>query len=875
MAVSYFLSYKNSRIYLKFIDMINKLLQKHPSKYWIFACILLSECGFFTSCTGYDLDKVKPDWLGSSINQYLVDEGNYTYFVKLINDLEYEDVLSKTGSKTLFVADDAAFTRFFDTNSWGITSYQELSAAQKKILLNSAMINNAYQTRTLSSTEGPKEGDCMRRPTAISIYDSVPRIMPSEMPETQYWTNHKTKPEGILCLKDMTPTPMIHFLEKQLTFNKITNSDYDFLFNYETARQPGDASVNGIAIEDPNVKCLNGFVHKMTEVMVPLNNMAEIIRQKPKTSTYSKLLERYSAPYYNASLTTNYNRINNTNVDSVYQKRYFSLRSQPVNGNLTNILAPDGRPVVGTLKFDPGWNGFFVSGVSSTSNDVAMQENMATMLVPTNEALDRYFNLEGGKVLRNYYGSWEKVPDNVISKLINNNMMNSFISTIPSKFSTVLNDASNVMGITTSDIDSVYLGCNGAVFLTNKVFSPTAFSSVSFPALINDNMNIFYWGIEKLEYFAYLNSMESYFSFFIPTNNALLEYIDPVSFGQSTTKMLKFWYDRTALTDDDKVKASIWNYDVTTGTRLDSVGMATFNMIKNRLQDMLDYHIVIGDIEDGNTYYQTKGGGTIKVSNVAGGAGSMKASGGYQIENDTELTVSEVYDESAEGNGKTYILDSKPLYTSRKSVYDVFNVHPEFRKFFDLMKGTTYFEQIRDKLYACGSTNISLFNTYHYTVYVPTNASIQELQDVGKLPTWEQIDTLPDGASKDSLKLLVNQFVKYHIQDNSLYIGSGTTSGNYETALINSVTQRFYKLKVNADNSNIEITDMAGNVRHVTTNPNLRNLMAREYQYNNKDVAKATEIETSSFAVIHQIDKPLMFSATQFGSRIKAKNSKK
>jgi len=855
--------------------MINKLLQRHHSRYWIIACILLSECGFFSSCTGYNLDNEMPGWLGSSIDQYLVDKGNYTNFVELIKDLNYQDVLSKTGSKTLFVADDDAFSRFYANNAWGIKSYQELTAAQKRLLLNGSMINNAYQTRTLSSTEGPKEGDCMRRPTAISIYDSVPRILPAEMPDTKYWAKYKSKTDGILCLKDMTPAPMIHFLEKQLTFNKITNSDYDFLFNHETVRQPGDASVNGIAIAEQNIKCMNGFVHRMSEVMIPLDNMAEIIRRKPNTSAYSKLLERYSAPYYNATATSNYNRIYNANVDSVYQKRYFALRSQPTNGVEANILAPDGSPVVGTLKFDPGWNGFYASTVTTTGNDVAMQENMAVMLVPTNEALNRYFTNEGGKVLKNYYGSWENVPDNVIAKLIKNNQMNSFISTIPSKFSTVLNDASNVMGITTSDIDSVYLGCNGAVYLTNKVFSPTAFSSVSFPALINDNMNILYWGIEKLEYFAYLNSMESYFSFFIPTNKALLEYIDPVSFGQSTTKMFKFWYDRTALTEDTKVKASIWNYDVTTGTRKDSIGMATLSMITNRLQDILDYHIVIGDIEDGNTYYQTKGGGMLKVSNVAGGAGVMKVSGGYQIENNTAVTVSEIYDESAEGNGKTYILDSNPLYTSRKSVFDIFNAHAEFKKFFDLMKGTTYFEQIRDKLYACGSTNISLFNTYHYTVYVPTNESIQELQDAGKLPTWEQIDPLPDGLYKDSLKSVISQFVKYHIQDNSLYIGAGSTTGNFETALINSVSQRFYKLNVKADNAGITITDMAGNVRHVTDNPDLRNLMAREYQYNNQDVSKATEIETSSFAVIHQIDKPLMFSSTQFGSKIKAKNSKK
>ena len=728
---------------------------------------------------------------------------------------------------------------------------------------------------TLSSTEGPKEGDCMRRLTAISVYDSVPRIQPSEMPDSKFWAAVKSKPNGILCLKDITPVPMIHFLEKQLSMNKITNSDYDFLFNNVTERQPGDASVNGVAIETQNIKCLNGFVHKMSEVVTPLDNMAEIIRKKPQTSIYSKLLERFSAPFYDAAASSNYNRIYGTIGDSVYQKRYFSERSQ--GGNVLSNTA-DGSPIIALLKFDPGWNGFFSSTDISITNAVALQENMGVMLVPTNAALEQYFNNEGGKVLKKYYGTLDNVPDEVISKLINNNMLNSFISSVPSKFSTVLNDASNVMGLSVSSVDSVILGCNGAIFLTNKVFSPTAYSAVSFPALINESMKVFDWAIrnkgETMQYFAYLNSMESYYSFFIPTNNALLEYIDPVSYGQTTTKLFRFWYDVKAATEADRVKASIWNYNVTTGQK-DSISMATPAVILNRLKDLLENHIVIGNVESGNTYYQTKNGGFIKVSNVAGGEGLMKVAGSYQVENNKELTVSEIYDESREGNGKTYIIKDAPLLTGKKSVYDILNDHPEFKKFFDLMKGTTFFETIRDNMYACGSTNINLFNTFHYTVYVPTNESIQELQDSLRLPTWELVDAQPEGPYKESLKNAINAFVKYHIQDNSLLVGAGTTTGNYETAYLNAANGRFYKLNVQASNSGINITDLAGNLRHVTSNDELRNLMAREYQYNNKDITKADQIETSSFAVIHQIDKPLMYSASQFGTKIKATKLKK
>lgn len=55
------------------------------------------------------------------------------------------------------------------------------------------------------------------------------------------------------------------------------------------------------------------------------------------------------------------------------------------------------------------------------------------MLVPSDEALNRYWNEGAGKVLKDYYGSWENVPDKVISKMINVNMLNSFTNSVPSK----------------------------------------------------------------------------------------------------------------------------------------------------------------------------------------------------------------------------------------------------------------------------------------------------------------------------------------------------------------------------------------------------------------------------------------------------------
>jgi hypothetical protein len=44
----------------------------------------------------------------------------------------------------------------------------------------------------------------------------------------------------------------------------------------------------------------------------------------------------------------------------------------------------------------------------------------------------------------------------------------------------------------------------------------------------------------------------------------------------------------------------------------------------------------------------------------------------------------------------------------------------------------------------------------------------------------------------------------------------------------------------------------------ITDNPELYNLQAREYIYNKSDAASSDMLETSSSAVIHLIDRPLL-----------------
>ena len=57
--------------------------------------------GMFFSCKDNNpLDESYPEWLGSSIYGYLEKQGNYSVFLQLIDELQYDQVLKLTGSKT-------------------------------------------------------------------------------------------------------------------------------------------------------------------------------------------------------------------------------------------------------------------------------------------------------------------------------------------------------------------------------------------------------------------------------------------------------------------------------------------------------------------------------------------------------------------------------------------------------------------------------------------------------------------------------------------------------------------------------------------------------------------------------------------------------
>lgn len=863
--------------------------QRQIAKQWrqwlIAACGLLMGTSVFQGCKDDFVLTGQPEWLGNSIYERLEEDGNYTTMLRLIDDLGQHEVLSHTGSKTLFVANDSAFKEWFTKNPWGVNRYEQLSLSQKKLLLNNSMINNAYLIELMSNgrpqgeDNAPEEGRTMRRETATSIYDSVQILKPSQMPNTEVWAKFKDRGKSIPILKDATTAPMIHFLPVFMKINKMTTSDLDLLTNHQ-ANDINEAWVNGKKVVERDITCKNGYIQKVDGVFESAPNMAEIIRQHPNMSRWSQLLDRFSAPYFNAAGTREYNRLYNTQ-DSVYTLRYYSNLS---SGG-SNVSTPEGKAVNAMLRFDPGWNQY----INNTTGN-SLSYDAGAMFVPTNEAIEKWWNNEG-KDLKEEYGVIDSIPVTTMAKLINVSMLPVFTEAIPSKFDRILNDAKEEMGVKITDVDSCFMGCNGVVYMTNRVFTPAEFASVAYPALSHPStMNVIYWAISaasfassssqaaKLNYLPYLLSMQSRYSLILPSNNAMLQYLDFASYNTeniSAPTVLEFYYDEKK-SYDQKVQARRYNCtidedgNITLGEIVqDNVAIGVVVDCLYRLMDQL---IIVGDIEDGHEYYKSKGGTLLRVTKAPDGR--LALAGGWQTDHNKKLLPIDNENVYTKTNGKSYVLNEQAPMATEKSVYMTLQERPEFSEFLNLLENSDLLKAKSGArnagLSKLGNMNMSLFDNYNYTVYVPTNESIKKLIDDGLLPTWEDYDAYNDSTYEGSeeeakeaqkiIKDIIVNFIRYHIQDHSIAINMGPEDGkyenSYETMRRNLETSRFYPVTTNHEGGQMWVEDMLGNKRNVVKTDGLYNLICREYWYSGTGNAAITY--QASDAVIHQIDGVLL-----------------
>ena len=676
--------------------------------FMLFAGGSLQSCKDWLDDYPYD-DPGDPEWLGASVYDFL-KEGtpNHTYanFVAIIDSLGEKESLAHTGSKTLFVADDAAFERFFNggNNVWGITSVGEMSKAQMKTILYSSMLDNAMLLDMLSSTgvQTNQEGTCLRRWSSSKVVDSIPLINGNSMEYHAAWPTYNkywdvlrgnARTENVRLAMDGSRVMMVHFLGDYLRKNNIKTSDIEFLFTKKGEVQKtfadGDAFIYGnkIVSSDVNtgsysddtltITCKNGYIYRMDELLLPPSNMADELRKHPDTRIFSHLLDRFCVPVFDETLTREFNAYYKTN-DSVFKLKYFtdSYTEHPMLVSANSNPSSEER-----LNLDPGQNNL---GASSS-----MAEDMAAMFVPNDEVLYEYFanpdsaghfliarfapNVEVNDI-ESLMSALDSVPQKNIAPFLNNLMKSSFSKTVLSKFDKITDDANELMNVTANHVDECVIANNGVIYILNSVFGPGAYQAVSAPTLVFDNMGVMRNVISQLRYDYYLLAMDANYSLIIPDDNHFV-YYDPLTVtrgsdgelsANAVPKVYSFHYDTKKPKANGALKfwADVYKFNPTTLELVDTLteqeysvsgtqfgGIGTF--AANRFTDLMEYLIIVHNDENGLQpdvkYYQTKGYATIKID--ASDPENIKMYGGEQLERGTTILVSS---KSVQKNGVTY-----------------------------------------------------------------------------------------------------------------------------------------------------------------------------------------------------------------------------
>ena len=900
-------------------------------------------CGGFTACTDdYDLDDPDnyPSWLGGSIYDALknpenltssggnVLTGTFTNYLRLIDDLKYAETLSKTGSKTVFPANDEAFERFFANNPWGVKRYEDLTDAMKRQLLYASMLDNAILVEMLSNiSDGATAvtpGQSMKHTTGANVIDTITYLRNrADMPvNNPYWEKYFDK--GIHIVMDATRPMMIHFTEEQMTNNNISTrgeeSDFEVITGTPYSVEEKSAYIFRNKIIHSDVTCKNGYIHQMEDVLVPPGNMAEVIRTNGESNYYSRMLDRFSAPYYDAVTTKNYNDYAELyrlpSIDSIFQKRYISSRSQ--GGALTSD--PNNNVAQYVLPFDPGWNNYNNGTNENSSKDIA------AMFVPTDDALAQFFLPGGGgEFLMNAFGKKPNTKENLeenidsiplqnVQQLIGNLMEGSFVNSVPSKFGNVMDEANDPMGLKLEVLNKnesgkydVKIANNGVIYMLNQMFAPPSLVAVSAPVtllkemsimneVVNDGKSRALLGLD-LNYYAYLLAMSANYAFFIPTNDAFGNfYVDPAYLLETQPRALKFFYNNRS----PFVFCSAWQYDPATGEIGDSIGMVNTTAFRSQLTDILNYHTIVlakGEKLGENRYYKTKHGGEIMIDFSSE---PKKVMSGAQIDNGlTKPSVTHIYEQN---NGVAYAIDHV-IQAPQRSVLDVLEDNSQFSEFLKLCNWhiDTDDEEVFDPDDLMGfasdrmleknevsqkkrleayrtfvakgglTDNVNYFNSYNYTIYAPDNDAMKKAYDQG-LPTWNDLKAIYDKYSEAYEREKATNSISEEVQ----------AARNKVLAMVEEINAfiryHFQDNSIYADNvvqggdyptscsdtlgirQRLNITGGDGNLTIKDRKGQQIDINKTLYNQMTRDYVidkRQHAISTSSFAVIHQISTPL------------------
>ncbi len=418
-----------------------------------------------------------PEDLIGTILDVLDEDGNYTQFIKAVELVEFDDVLGKTGNFTVFAPDDNAFSEFLTEN--GYTSLEEIPMEELEGIVYYHIVFWAYSKFMLlyglniQDVEIDYNTAAFKQPTRYT----PPRTVEYDTMGRKYNVVHETKYIPVYSNE--------YFSELNLD----ASSNYSFL--YPDSDYQG-FNVDRAGVLEYDVPAQNGWIHRISRVLIPPRNHDDILEQMAEFSTFREMIEKNTIYQYSNSYTTAQDNDGDINEDGVLDSLFLKM------------------------------NTIFPAGSSPDIENVAFNghQNTLTLFAPTNSALQEfYINSTSG------YSSLDQIGEYWINWYLSHYIGTNYW---PSQFANLTEDwdwdlTSSLVdcNIGEGDIHYSQMASNGPFTGINKYFLPKIFESVAQPVIGNRDyewfcdMLVFYL-VDKL-----LNEDNLVFTVFAPSNDAM------------------------------------------------------------------------------------------------------------------------------------------------------------------------------------------------------------------------------------------------------------------------------------------------------------------------------------------------------------------
>ncbi len=465
-----------------------------------------------------ELDKYyeTPDWLKGNTYEVLVDAGEYDLFLEAVDKAGFRDVLEGRGIITVVAPNDEAFNKFLSDNDYGSVDEVPDDVLQKVIGYH--LVYYALDKQKLANY----------RPEGISALDED-----NLNDEGLYYKFRTKSTSGIEEYTDNTVqgTPLVRKVYHKERFLPVFSSylfdtkninpqdNYGYFYSgKEWQGENGGFNISNASVEEYAIVADNGYVHKVDEVLTPLETIHETLGQTNDFDLFKEVYDKFADFRYDASLTENYG-----DGDSLYLFYHVDLP-----------------------KIASEWTYNGESALPDYADLATLSRETYNVFAPSNSALQDFFN----SFWADYYDDILDVNFLPLKYLLDNHVYEGDV-VFPEEISDgeIESRYGDEIIFDTEAVSLKQMCANGTLYGLTDIVVPRMFQSITAPAFSNPRYRMFLSMMDQAQRVQPLMSDDVDFNLFLPSDwvlqenstvrgkTMLFQNLNPNKYGEQTIQI--------------------------------------------------------------------------------------------------------------------------------------------------------------------------------------------------------------------------------------------------------------------------------------------------------------------------------------------------